>query len=105
MIPTSDYISKSTLLNRLKYGVPATTRMTPKDFKRIVEAMPEIDAVKVVHAEWVKEPDRDYRWHCSACGFVENVRCRLEKFCPNCGAVIDRVEEQSAIETGEDVEK
>ena len=57
----SDYISKSTLLNRLKYGVSPNTKMSPADFRRIVEAMPEIEAVKVIHAEWVKEPDRDYR--------------------------------------------
>lgn len=43
----------------------------------------------VIHGKWVKEQDRDNHWHCDNCGFVENMRCHFENYCPNCGAMMD----------------
>jgi len=48
---------------------------------------PTIDAVEVVHGEWV-ETEEDWRhqmawWECSECGFPVS---RTYNYCPHCGA-------------------
>lgn len=50
--------------------------------------LPAVDAVPIVHAQWIEEPDRYHHWHCSACGFVEGIVSQFYHYCPNCGAKI-----------------
>lgn len=47
----------------------------------------------VVHSVWVREPDRRNHWHCRECGFVSGLPCRWFRFCPNCSASMDNVDE------------
>ena len=51
-----------------------------------------VDAAPVVHARWIKEPNRESHWHCGNCGFVEGIVSRFCNYCPNCGAKMDRGE-------------
>lgn len=44
------------------------------------------DAAPVVRAEWIEEPDREGRYHCSNCGVVWGVSAMAMKHCPNCTA-------------------
>ena len=64
-------------------------------------AQPTIDAVEVVHGEWIKEnivltsDPPQYQWHCSECrrisrGFASEV---LTNYCLNCGAKMDGKEQ------------
>ena len=57
----------------------------------MVEDAPAIEAVPVVHGEWLET--RYYTWECSACGFHPFKGYIPKnpdfKFCPNCGAKMD----------------
>ena len=66
---------KDTLLNK--------TLDIFENARNFVANMPTIDAVAVVHGEWV---DAGYGlvFKCSVCGDLEDIR--LSKFCPECGA-------------------
>lgn len=56
------------------------------DAMDIVDELPAIDAVPMVHAEWVKENDRVNHWHCSNCDNAFGQVVYFYKFCPFCGA-------------------
>lgn len=54
---------------------------------RDIDSAPTIDAVSVVHGEWI-EAEEDWRqqiafWRCSECGHTTST---MHNFCPNCGA-------------------
>ena len=59
--------------------------------KRVVAQQPTVEAVPVVHGEWIRKDDTIVYWYeCSKCGtralrsiFGQYV---LSKFCPRCGA-------------------
>lgn len=53
--------------------------------KQIANA-PTIDAVEVVHGEWIMYPISDGMNQCSKCGVL---RFGESNFCPNCGAKMD----------------
>lgn len=58
-----------------------------------IEALPAIDAVPVVHARWIDPCINKYGHpchHCSACGFKASQKDR--NYCPNCGARMDKKE-------------
>ena len=55
-----------------------------------IDKAPTIDAVSVVHGEWI-EAEEDWRqqiafWRCSECGHTTST---MYNFCPNCGAKMD----------------
>ena len=52
----------------------------------ILDSVPAVGAVPVVHGEWVEEPDRVNHYHCSNCGVVWGVAAKAMKYCPNCAA-------------------
>ena len=64
-----------------------------------IEDMPTVDAVEVVHGQWIEDGESIY---CSACGFETSsllpyvcdgekwVPCYANKYCGNCGAKMDR---------------
>lgn len=58
-------------------------------FIEVVKRQPTIEAVPVVHGEWIYE---NYTWHCGVCGF-HPFKGYIPKepgfnFCPNCGAMM-----------------
>ena len=64
-------------------------------FNRALSEMPTIDAVPVVHGEWIKhnnpnyspfDDSGEYLYQCNKCGMVEY---RARHYCPNCGAKMD----------------
>ena len=74
-----------------------------------VENAPTIDAVPVVHGRWVRAAGKSNIWYCSVCGdkinYKQNRRTynipkvpveQKNKFCRNCGAKMDLVEDTDA---------
>ena len=51
-----------------------------------LKALPAVDAVPVVHAEWIEQPDRVRHYHCSNCCMVWGIIAKAMKYCPGCGA-------------------
>ena len=62
----------------------------PEHFENVIKEQPAIEAVPVVHGEWIKQPKCLDTWKCTNCNEVESVPTRmgepLYSFCPNCGA-------------------
>ena len=57
------------------------------EIKRLLQDVDTIEAVPVVHGEWIYE---NYTWHCGVCGF-QPFKGYIPKepgfnLCPNCGA-------------------
>lgn len=85
----ADALKESLVGNR--YGVKAI------DYA--IDNAPTLDVRPVVHGHWIRKCDT----HCSACGVgfsempysydVEDGTGYVEKFCPNCGAIMDEKEE------------
>lgn len=88
-----EYISREAvngLLYRMKIDRPLDSdRWVLSAVERGVEEIPAADVVEVRHGEWIPEPDRHYRWHCSECGYVIGVARMDCDFCPKCGAKMD----------------
>lgn len=87
----SDLISRSALLEALKEEQnDGEIGMDFYAFDDIVKEQPTIEAVPVVHGEWIYE---NYTWHCGVCGF-HPFKGYIPKepgfnFCPNCRAKMD----------------
>ena len=48
--------------------------------------IPAVEAVPVVHAHWIEEPDRVNHWHCSNCGCPVGIASIAYRYCYVCGA-------------------
>ena len=59
---------------------------TRRAAQRVIAQLPAVDAMPVVHGEWVEEPDRTGHYHCSKCGVVWGIAAKAMKYCPNCAA-------------------
>ena len=59
--------------------------------KPTIDAMPTVDAVEVVHADWkdCENADFVYCTHCKKEWNVFDNRAELFYYCPNCGAKMD----------------
>lgn len=79
-----------------RYGEPCHS------FLDVIEDMPTIDAVPVVHARWIHCKGKSNLWYCSNCGdkmiynptrrtynIVKLSMAEKNKFCRNCGARMD----------------
>ena len=55
--------------------------------KMAVAHAPTIDAVSVVHGEWIAT-HKQCGWKCSLCG-TEYRMMKKSNYCPNCGAKMD----------------
>lgn len=84
----NDLISRAAIKSEIERIRKSTKTLTGIDFLWMIETFPAVDAVPVVHAQWVEEPDRHHHWHCSACGFTEGIVSRFYHYCPNCGAIM-----------------
>jgi len=91
-----DLISREALLEVCRWYIRDSE--TARDFRAAeewrgaedeVKAAPAVDAVEVVHSEWVKEEDRVNHWHCKNCGLVEGMAHYMMHYCPNCGAKME----------------
>ena len=56
---------------------------------------PTIDAVEVVHGEWIEWDEDNNTWECSNCAELYtimegNIRDNKYNYCPNCGAKMDK---------------
>ena len=86
----ADALKESLIGNR--YGVKAI------DYA--IDQAPTLDVRPVVHGHWIRKWDT----HCSACGVgfsempysydAEGESGYVEKFCPNCGAIMDEKERE-----------
>lgn len=79
-----------------KTGLGLEPVMAIRDIKALISVMPEVDAMPVVHARWIKGGyacgENEYK--CSACGETEwRTGCARMKYCMCCGAKMD-LEEQ-----------
>ena len=89
----TDLIKRSDVLQLLSGSDIAGYK--PSALREMVERVPAVDAVPVVHGRWVDHLVRD--WRCSECGEkIQKVRnvdgyCYDDKpkYCPNCGAKMD----------------
>ena len=77
------------------YGCHIVECFPADDAKEIVDKMPTVDAVKVVHAHWIyddDEVDGNMQAHCSNC-FAGDVHAAWKKnsvpYCWSCGAKMD----------------
>ena len=59
-----------------------------------VKDFPTVDAVEVVHGEWIVCGDGEYvPFMCSACGKTTSwYHAQTANYCPNCGAKMDQEE-------------
>ena len=69
------------------------TRLAARQFEilKIIHDAPTVDAVEVVHGEWVVCGDGEYvPFICSACGKTTSwYHAQTANYCPNCGAKMD----------------
>lgn len=96
-------IDADTLIDRLqpykdKYGADEFPYFMLHDaYIYEIEKEPTVDAVPVRHGNW--KYDNQYHWYracCSECGYcrvtdVEADRWNEWKYCPNCGAMMEKV--------------
>lgn len=54
--------------------------------KLMFAALGMLPAVEPKHGNWIKEADRNYRWHCSECGYTVGLIQMDCNYCPHCGA-------------------
>lgn len=77
----SDLISRSALLKEIRERA-GMWKQTAEVFCKVIEGQPTVEAVPVVHGEWIK----DGSWaKCSVCGEVIAYRDK-SNFCKECGA-------------------
>ena len=85
-----------------EYYVPDPDSNAQWDYKKefsvtkpIVDQMPTVDAVEVVHGRWkIVDSGFDWELNCSLCGeqyWIEKdeLETHKPKYCPNCGAKMD----------------
>lgn len=72
-----------------------------KPLHKLIDEQPTIEAVPVVHGEWIKtdkgiainantwKGERQFSYKCAMCGYTTGNQGKNFKFCPNCGAKMD----------------
>lgn len=66
--------------------------VSPESVIKVIESIPAVDAVPVVHGKWIDENPDLYlnpRMRCSVCEQVEMPLVGWN-YCPNCGAKMDK---------------
>lgn len=82
----SDLISRSALLKKIRERA-GMWKQTAEVFCEVIEEQSTVEAVPVVHGEWVNEYINRYGHPChccSVCGF--HASHQDKNFCPECGA-------------------
>ena len=90
----SDLISKKTLIKKMKWLCRGNCRtciyvtfLSNNVHCGLIDDVPTVDAVEVVHGEWIVQNSAYTRFKCSVCG-SENHEYRWE-YCCKCGAKMD----------------
>lgn len=77
------------------YGCRIIECFPADDAKEIVDQMPTVEAVEVVHGRWVSDK-ADILFHCSECETQISTDWDYDdlvwNYCPNCGAKMDAPE-------------
>ena len=85
-----ELIDRKALKNALipLWNCRSDSEFANKDVWREIENAPTIDAVPVVHGEWIEISDDPLHGlkKCSNCG---ELSCCLANYCPDCGAKMD----------------
>ena len=62
--------------------------VSPESVIKVIESIPAVDAVQVVHGFWIDENPDDFldpRMRCSICRVITSPLLKWS-YCPNCGA-------------------
>ena len=59
------------------------------EIKQMLEALPVVDAVPVVHGWWIKEGYIEHTWLVSKCSVCGGQTIDAGMYCTNCGALMD----------------
>lgn len=70
------------------YGGARCRACTWDDAMDIVDELPAVDAVSVVHGRWIDIPDKS-EWDQKMCSVCGDYFCCQNNYCPNCGAKMD----------------
>ena len=93
-VKTGDLISRAAVIDAIlnderierNYG-----DVSPEGVIKVIESLPAVDAVPVVHGHWIDENPDDFldpRMRCSICTEAESPLIKWH-YCPNCGAKMD----------------
>lgn len=94
------YIDVDDVASAIYHHFPSVRTMA--DARSVIEEVPTIDAVSVVHGEWIEDYNgngwNDYwDYTCSNCGKryerADAVLCKAN-YCPNCGAKMREVRDE-----------
>ena len=87
---------KNALIECTPYAIDPVYRNTNSNIDmftvmEILDELPTIDAVPVVHGEWTTNSDYPDTVICSLCGWRESVwwADKGTNYCPNCGAKME----------------
>ena len=81
----NQYIKKDKVLSLLGLDHNDYVYIDKRELAKKIEKLKGIDAVSVVHGEWLDEHEDGHGYWvgtCSRCGKEK----RMDNFCPNCGA-------------------
>lgn len=92
------YIDLCKALSQKSKICPGANEPTVKDVFALVMHAPAADVVEVRHGRWERHPqsnEDDPVYTCSLCKLnVSGFEKRWIKYCPNCGALMDRKEDK-----------
>ena len=88
----SNYIPPASVKQRLVDAnkLEESVKITDKPAWMVVRDAPTVDAVEVVHGEWIYDHWCEFK--CSNCGHWSDSKPYKgrENYCPNCGAKMDK---------------
>lgn len=73
--------------------VSTSNLLTKIEAKCVISDVDAADVAPVVHGKWIMEAKDDIEYamkKCSICGYPVSVYWGHSKFCPNCGAKMDK---------------
>lgn len=79
----SDLISREALIEEIKQRA-GMWQKTAEKFISVIKEQQTVEAVPVVHGEWIAQNEGLTRFKCSVCNGKNHGG--HEKFCPDCGA-------------------
>lgn len=83
----AEYIERESLIEAAKHNSPICLCMADfLDVKMLIENAPAADVAPVVHGRWIRQGHNSI---CSECGAYAAPHV---KFCPDCGAMMDKEE-------------
>ena len=96
MSEKKEYIERGALLLALGEKRAVLNGLSEYGYLQVIREVPAADVEPVVRGEWMPpETDGfktpyDKRWTCSNCKKSDDISYRFSKFCPSCGAHMER---------------